>query len=211
LISSATSDKITIMNGDRTLALFDFDGTVTTKDSFVDFFVFVYGLKKIISLFVLFFPFIFLYFLKLYPGQKLKELFFSRLIKGWTAEKFEREASAYYREKMPSILKDSALEQIRLYKRSGAKLAIVSASAYQWLKPFANDFGMDLIATELEIKDGVFTGKIEGKNCHGQEKVNRILKKYELSDFDTVFAYGDSSGDREMLDLATSGFYRVFK
>jgi len=199
------------MNGDRTLALFDFDGTISTRDSFIDFFVYVYGWKKIISLFALYFPFIFLYFLKLYQGKKLKELFFSRLIKGWTVEKFEHEASSYYREKMHSILKDSALEQIRLYKNSGVKLAVVSASAYQWLKPFANDFGMDLIATELEIKDGVFTGKISGSNCHGQEKVNRILKKYAISDFDTVLAYGDSSGDREMLDLATSGFYRTFK
>lgn len=199
------------MNGEKTLALFDFDGTVTTKDSFIDFFVHVYGWKKIFFLFVLFFPLELLYFLKFYPGKKLKELFFSRLIKGWNIERFENEALDYYKNQMPAILKASALKQIELYKSSGADVVLVSASPTQWLKPFTDGLGIDLIATELEIKDGTFSGKIKGENCRGQEKVERIIKKYDLSIYHTVYAYGDSNGDREMLEISTKGFYRVFK
>ena len=78
------------------------------------------------------------------------------------------------------------------------------------LKNFAKDNRMELIVTELEVKDGCYTGKIKGKNCLGPQKVVRIKEKYDLSDFDEIFAYGDTSGDKEMLEIADKKHYRYF-
>jgi phosphatidylglycerophosphatase C len=199
-----------VMKKGRTLALFDFDGTITNRDTFIDFFKFVYGNGKIWILFVKFFPFIILYFLKMYSGRKLKELFLKDLIKGWDSAKFEKEAVNYYENRFKSILKDSAMSEIEKLKAEGAKIVVVTASAEEWVKPFSNHNGIDLVATKLEMKNGFYTGKILGQNCRGEEKVRRISEKYDKSLFDTVLAYGDSSGDKEMLEFATKGFYRIF-
>jgi phosphoserine phosphatase len=57
----------------------------------------------------------------------------------------------------------------------------------------------------------VITGRIEGKNCHGEQKVIRIQEEYNLSDYQEIYAYGDSSGDKPMLGLATNSFYKPFR
>ena len=67
-----------------------------------------------------------------------------------------------------------------------------------------------LLATELEITEGKITGKLRGKNCHGEEKVARIKAAYDLSKFENIFCYGDSEGDKPMLALATQAHYKPF-
>ncbi len=199
------------MKNGRTLALFDFDGTITKKDTFLDFFMFVYGPWKIAGIALKIAPFIILHFLKIYSGKKLKELFFAYLIKGWSRERFVQEATNYYEKRLKKIIKTSALNEIKKLKNEGVQIVVVTASAEEWVVPFTDDMEIDIIATELEIAEGLYTGNIKGKNCRGDEKVKRIDEKYDTALFDRVFAYGDSSGDKEMLDMATEGFYRNFK
>lgn len=66
----------------------------------------------------------------------------------------------------------------------------------------------NFIATKLEQKDGKLTGKFNGNNCYGTEKVLRIKEKYNLKEFEKIYAYGDSKGDREMLALAHEGYFK---
>ena len=68
-----------------------------------------------------------------------------------------------------------------------------------------------LIATELEFEDGVFTGRFRGNNCYGKEKAKRVKALYNLKVFKTIYAYGDSAGDRELLKLADESFYKPFR
>mgnify|MGYP002412433442 CR=1 FL=1 len=70
--------------------------------------------------------------------------------------------------------------------------------------------GFDLLATQLEIKDHKLTGCYAGQNCHGEEKVRRIKAVYDLAQFDKIYAYGDTSGDKPMLALAHQSFYKHF-
>jgi phosphoserine phosphatase len=60
-------------------------------------------------------------------------------------------------------------------------------------------------------KNDMITGKIVGKNCHGEEKVRRIMEQYVISDYSSIHAYGDTSGDRPMLALAHHSFFRPFR
>jgi phosphatidylglycerophosphatase C len=55
------------------------------------------------------------------------------------------------------------------------------------------------------------TGRISGLNCHGQEKVRRIKESFPLDQYQEIYAYGDTSGDKPMLDLATHRFYKPFR
>jgi phosphatidylglycerophosphatase C len=67
---------------------------------------------------------------------------------------------------------------------------------------------VDLIATKLEMKDGRITGRFLTRNCSGKEKVRRIEERYDVKSFNYIYAYGDSSGDRAMLDLANERYYK---
>jgi phosphoserine phosphatase len=70
---------------------------------------------------------------------------------------------------------------------------------------------IDLLATRLEVQDGRLTGKINQCNCHGQEKVRRIQAQFALAEYDKVLAYGDTAGDKPMLKLADTSYYKPFR
>ena len=80
-----------------------------------------------------------------------------------------------------------------------------------WVKPWCDKNNIDLISTRLEVKDNKLTGKFATKNCYGREKVNRVKEAYDLSQYNHIYAYGDSRGDRELLALADESFYKPFR
>ena len=87
---------------------------------------------------------------------------------------------------------------------------IVSASLDIWVRPFAEKFGMKLLATQAAFENNIFTGKFVGKNCNGLEKVNRIKEAINEKKYDKTIAFGDTSGDQEMLDWADEGQFKFF-
>jgi len=87
---------------------------------------------------------------------------------------------------------------------------MVTASLDTWTKPFADKFGMKLIATKAEFKNGVFTGNFATPNCNGEEKVKRIKKEISGKKFDKIIAFGDTVSDKPMLSWADEGHYRFF-
>jgi phosphatidylglycerophosphatase C len=201
---------IQTMKGQKTLALFDFDGTITTRDSFVHFFEYYAGFFRFWIFAVLTFPISLGKILGFVSATNLKEFFMTKFIKGVDVEKLDAIALKYSEERLPRILKTSALKEIERHVQQNHDVALVSASTTLWLKDFAAKQGMELIVTELEVADGCYTGKISGKNCLGPQKVVRIKEKYDLSAYDEIFAYGDTSGDKEMLEIADKKHFRYF-
>ncbi len=198
------------MKGRKVLALFDFDGTITTRDSFIDFFEYHSGFFKFWLLAVATFPFSLGKVFGFVDPKFLKEIFLLRFIKGKNVEELNDFSLKYTKEKLPGILKKSALDEIARHKAEGNDIALVSASPTLWLSHFAKMNGMELISTRLEVKDGCYTGKIVGKNCIGAEKVRRIKEKYDISSYDEIYAYGDTKGDKEMLEIAHKKHFRHF-
>ena len=90
-------------------------------------------------------------------------------------------------------------------------MCVVTASAENWVIPYFNKMGIKVLGTRLQIINNKITGKIVGENCRGLEKVARIKSAYDLSNFAIIAAYGDTSGDKEMLSIATKKYYRHFK
>ncbi len=194
----------------KNIAFFDFDGTITKNDSLLGFLRFVLGDKKVFfGLFVLS-PILMLHLLGLFPSYKAKKILLSYFFKNTEATKFWEIAREYSLNHIDKITRVSAIEKINWHKANGDTIVVVSSSLYCWLKPWCDKNGLDLIATKIEVKDGKITGNLLGQRCYGAEKVNRIRKFYDLQKFSKIYAYGDSKGDLEMLEIADYKFYKSF-
>ena len=104
-----------------------------------------------------------------------------------------------------------ALAEVQRHIAEGTTVVVISASAENWVRPWCAINGLNCLATQLEVKDGKLTGKISGANCYGVEKERRIKECYTLTNYDEVIAYGDSSGDLQMLALANQQHYKPFR
>ena len=193
------------------LALFDFDGTITKDDSLLKFIRFVVGDGRFVFGLVVLSPILVAYKLKLIPNYKAKQYMLSWFFKGMSKDAFLKVANEYSLVHIDKILRPKAIEKINWHKNQGHKVVVVSASIECWLRPWCEKNGLELIATKLEIKDDIVTGKLLSKNCYGVEKVNRIKEIYNLKDFEYIYSYGDSSGDKQMLELAHEKFYKPFR
>lgn len=194
----------------RKIAFFDFDGTITYKDTLLEFIKFSKGKISFWMGFLLNSPALLAFKLKLIPNQRAKEMILRHFFKNTSTSEFERICQLFAGQ-IPRLIRPPALKEIENLKNAGVQVVIVSASVENWIKPWADTLGVQLIATRMEVKDGRLTGKIAGKNCHGDEKVCRIREEYDLSQFEQIRAYGDSSGDSAMLSLSTTENYRYFK
>lgn len=209
LIKDAKNHSASVQQ--KQLVLFDFDGTITTKDTLAEFMKFYRGnLQYNLGLAVLS-PILAAYVLKIIPNWKGKQYFMSWFLKGENATEFNERCKQFAKSKVPSLVRPGALKAIEKYKREGATIAVVSASAENWVKPWCDEHKLICLATKLEVKNDTITGLIEGKNCYGPEKVCRIKDRFAIDQFDHVIAYGDTSGDKEMLALAHQQFYKPFR
>ena len=195
----------------KMLVLLDFDGTITTNDSLINFIRLSFGDIRTIWGMMFLSPILIVYKLKIIPNYKAKEMMLSYFFRGMSEELFEQIAKDYSLNHIDNILRPNAMEKIKWHKKQGHKIVIVSASIECWLKPWCDLYELDLIATKLEMKDGKVSGKLFTKNCYGIEKVNRVRKIYNLNDYNYIYAYGDSRGDKELLALANESFYKPFR
>jgi len=184
------------------IAFFDFDGTITTRDSFIDFLIYATGyLNFILGIFILS-PALLAFKCNLIPNWRAKEIVLSHFFKSWDLEKFRALASKYARERLPRIIRTTSMQRIAWHKSQGDRVVVVTAAIDCWIIDWCDRHGLDLLATRLEVADGRLTGRLATKNCYGQEKVRRIKAAYNLEEFSQIYAYGDSPGDSEMLALA---------
>lgn len=195
----------------KRIVLFDFDGTITTKDTLLEFIRFYHGSAKFVTGFLLNSPWLVLMKLKVIPNWKAKEKVLEWFFRNEEVTTFNAKCEAFNSSVMSSLIRPKAIKEIQYHLGTDATVVVVSASAENWVKPWCSSIGVNCLATQLEIKDGRLTGKINGINCYGAEKERRIKSCYDLNEFDEIFAYGDSRGDLEMLGLAHQKHYKPFR
>jgi len=194
----------------KILAIFDFDGTITLRDSLLDFTRYAVGERKYLFGILMLMPFFLLYAIKVIPNYILKEKFISFYFKGYSEEFFNTLAMNYSLEKIDEIVKPKALNRLVWHREQNHEVVIVSASIESWLKGWSNKNNCKIIGTQLEFEKGILTGRLSSKNCFGIEKVNRLNQNYNLSEFEYIYAYGDSAGDNEILEIANEKYYKFF-
>lgn len=197
------------MDTKQTIAAFDFDGTITTKDTLFDFIAFYHGRLGLWLGFFILSPALVLFKAKIISNEKAKEIMLSYFFKKQKISCFLEKCDKY-KIRINNIVAKEAKEKILWHQQQGHTVAIVSASIDLWIKPWAKDLNIEVISTKMDVRNGFITGKLGSKNCHGQEKVNRLLSEYPHRDQYTLYAYGDSRGDYELLKLADYAFYRRF-
>jgi len=189
------------------VAFFDFDNTITFKDSFIEFIKFTKGKHKLIGCILLNSPFIILYYLKCYSNKKLKERFFSFFFKNCLKSELDKKGSIFSKNHLSKLCYTSALRLIQWHKEQGHEVYILTASSRIWLNDWCTENGLLLIATEFETINGKYTGKITGKNCYGKEKENRIKDLFEDYNFEESYGYGNDNSDKFFLDKVKNPFY----
>lgn len=193
------------------IAFFDFDGTITNKDSLAEIIRFIHGDLRFFAGVSLTAPLILGFTLGLYDRQRSKEALLKHFFGGMDEQQLKEYCTSFAQKIIPSIIRPGAIEKLQWHKEQEHEIVLVSASAENWLQDWCHSQQMHCLATKLEISNGVITGKIIGKNCHGEEKVNRIRQRFDLALYETVFAYGDSEGDKPMLMLAQHPHYKPFR
>jgi HAD superfamily hydrolase (TIGR01490 family) len=196
----------------RIIAAFDFDGTITTKDTLLEFIKFVKGNQAFYVGFIRYAPFIIAYKLKLYPNWKAKQKIFNHFFGGLKYHDFCLEGEKFS-VRLDSMIRPKALEAINEHLKNKNTIYIISASITEWISPFCKKIGItNTLGTEIEVDDqGILTGKFLSSNCYGPEKVNRLLEKEPDRDSYTLYAYGDSKGDKNLIEFADMGWYNKFK
>ena len=195
----------------KRIAFFDFDGTITTSDTMFSVIKHLKGNARFYTGFLANIPVFAALKLKLISNQAAKEKLLTHFFKGESLATFQAGCDDFIDEKLPALVRPQALSKIKSLQQSGFEVVVVSASAENWIKKWADEMGLGLIATKLEITDGKLTGKIQGQNCNGEEKATRIRDVYDRAQFEEIYCYGDSDGDRQMLQLGTQAFYKPFR
>lgn len=123
---------------------------------------------------------------------------------------FNQRCKKFADEVLPSLIRPDAMTMINQHLSNNDEVVVVSASAENWVSDWCKKNGLKFIATRLKTSDGKITGMLDGANCNGEEKVNRIKLLFDPAEYSSVFCYGDTECDKPMLKIATDPFYRLF-
>jgi phosphatidylglycerophosphatase C len=194
----------------RPLVAFDFDGTLTARDSFTAFLEWRVGRLAYLSGLLGLAGAGARYLLDRDRGR-LKAAAARRFLAGTPRAELEAQAQAFASERGRALLRPDAVRAWRRWQAQGARLVIVTATPDIVVGPIARGLGADvLIGTRLAFDAaGRVTGDFEGENCRGPEKVRRLREAFG-PDVRLEAAYGDTDGDREMLALAEEQGMKVF-
>jgi phosphatidylglycerophosphatase C len=194
----------------RPLVAFDFDGTLTCRDSLTDFLVWRAGRARFaLGLAGLAGPT--LAYARDRDRGVLKAALLKKFIAGTPLADLEAAAHRHAAERSRGLLRPDAVRLWKQWQARGARLVIVTASPEIVVAPFAHGLAASaLIGTRLETDAaGRLTGALDGANCRGPEKVRRLREAFG-EDVRLEAAYGDSDGDLEMLALAEEAGMKVF-
>ena len=192
----------------RKVYAFDFDGTLTTKDSLLEFIRYAKGSCGLWLGFLRYVHLLILMKLGFYPNWKAKQKVFAHFFKGMTIEDFDAICQEFAASSK-HLLRPKGIETIDNAINEGADVLIVSASIDNWVQPFFAN--VKVLGTQIEVKDGVLTGRFLTKNCYGEEKVNRLKAVYPNRQDYHLTAFGDSRGDKELLAFADESHYKPFR
>lgn len=193
------------------IVAFDFDGTLTVRDSFTAFLKWRAGPGRWAAGCAKLFPDGAAYLFHRNRGR-IKAAAVREFLAGAPREQLEKEARAFANYASATLFRPDALATWRRWQQRGARMVIVTASPDIIVAPFARGLGCDkLLGSGLAFDQGDrVIGALAGPNCRGPEKVRRLKEAFG-EDVHLTAAYGDTSGDREMLKIAEEKGYRVFK
>lgn len=192
------------------VATFDFDGTITYRDTLFAFLLYFAGPWRLLLTTIPLLPILSGYVFKLIPNGVAKEKVLSRFLAGLPEKQLEKVARDFASRRIPVLVRKSALKRLAWHREQGHRCVVISASIEDYVAPWAYEAGFDdVIATRMQRdNDARLTGCYDGQNCYGPEKVRRLRELVGDLEQMEIYAYGDSRGDRELLALADHAYYK---
>jgi len=194
------------VGAERVVAAFDFDKTISTRDNVMPFLRAVIGPARLARALLAISPRLVRAALDDDRRDAAKVALVRHTLTGCDAGRVTEVAAGFARDVLARHVRPDVVDRVRWHRDRGHEVVIVSASFMDYLDPIASELGVAaVLATELDVgDDGRLTGELAGPNVRGAEKVRRL--DAWLGDRPAfVWAYGDSSGDRELLARADQG------
>ncbi len=193
----------------KTVAFFDFDGTLTTGDTLMPFLKFVVGAPRYYAKLALVSPVLMAYFAKLVRNDVAKQVVLKQYLAGYHIDELFELGQRFSEEVIPTMLRPEGMERLRWHQERGHECVLVSASLDVYLSSWATVSGFSgVMCSELEYDlKGFASGHLNGQNCYGKEKLERAKNWLSKCDFvEDVFAYGDTPGDYKLFEAAQYPF-----
>jgi phosphatidylglycerophosphatase C len=185
------------------LVFFDFDRTLTTRDTILPLGLFLYraqstkfrGVGRLLWAAI-----------RLKCGtlsnHEFKEEFCRCLVQGETPEQIERVAHDFTTRHVARVFRRPLVRILHEHRQAGDEVYIVSSNFLFVLDPLRQQLDVSgIIATELEVVGGRYTGNLAGRACAGAEKLQRVVARFGHDRVRQAVAYGDSEDDRQLLEF----------
>ncbi|CAD0343648.1 HAD-IB family hydrolase [Xanthomonas hortorum pv. cynarae] len=189
------------------LALFDFDHTITTCDTYARFLRKVATPAQLAAAKWQLGPWVLGYRVGLISAQALRARVTRLVFSARSLEEMTMHGAAYARNNLPGMLRTNVMQRIDWHQAQGHEVVLVSASLDLYLQPWCAQHDLSLICNRLEHDAGVLSGRYANGDC-GPLKATQIRLRYDLSQYECVHAYGDSREDTPLLALAQQRWYR---
>lgn len=199
MVERTTPTRDTNPGGTRTIAVFDFDKTLSTRDNVVPFFVAALGRTAVARGLLRSIPDV------LCGRRDAIKAHFVRALAGRDEQEVRALAARIADDVIARHLRPDVVARVAWHQRRGDEVVIVSASFSWYLEPVAVHLNIDhVLATDLEVANGRLTGLLVGPNVRRAEKVRRLEAWLDGAPAQ-IWAYGDNAGDRELLARADVG------
>ncbi len=194
------------------VATFDFDGTLTHRDTLLPFLRFVSGFPVFTVNSVRVAPALLRFVVGNIDNQQAKEAVLHRFISSKSRHELMDLGKKFSEEKISRMVRAEGIDRLKWHQQQGHTCILVSASLDVYLEHWSRSLNFDgLACSRLDYDaDGRATGALRGRNCHGAEKLRRLRKLVDDAEVTELHAYGDSSGDRELLAAADHAYFRKF-
>jgi phosphatidylglycerophosphatase C len=198
------SETATLSNRSRgkRLVVFDFDGTLTTRDTFRPFLQSLGPKRAFARALIATVPALIRAVIHRRPiRDEVKSAIIWSVLRGYSSSSYRAAAMFHSRRIANEWLRAGTCDQLQAHRKRGDRVVIVSASLDAYLQPVVREWGVDeIFATSLEETNGLLTGRLLGPNVRGVEKA-RVVSALRRDD-DELWVYGDSKGDAAMMDQA---------
>ncbi|MGN6113145.1 MAG: HAD family hydrolase [Luteimonas sp.] len=191
------------------LALFDFDGTITTHETMPAFVRATVSRPRLVAGSLLLWPLFLAPRLGLMSRSPQRAGVVRVAYAGRRASWLRERGEAFARDYLDRHLRPEAMRRIAWHRARGDAILVVSGGLGDYLRPWAEAHDLELVCSELERRGDRLTGRYAGPQCVGADKARRVAERFDLSDFERVHAYGDTPEDEHLLAMATDRFYRT--
>ena len=192
----------------RRLAIFDLDGTLTRRDTFLPFLL-SFGLRyrRYLAIATLPIP-VALYVLRLMSDSAAKQRLLVSFLSGQPMERIDEHAEWFCRKWVSRRLNPPVVDALRKHQHNGDRVILLSASPSVYVPAIARSLGVDeVICTQVKTSNGHCEGRLSGPNCKGAAKL-QLLRDYVASATAVAgsSAYGDSRHDFPVLRWVDHGW-----